>query len=232
MMPSAFQQSHPSSPMAKHFIASVLKSPVMFLHSSTMVMLTSAKAPLVVLQVELIFIIHMSRVSVKFFSCLAPSLDVDPEQERAALFPPPIVTRVEARGVKASCLSAFFIAILVCFSILLACLSKLATLSFNIFIAFKAVSRHFGGVGTGTGPGAGTGEGHVGQAGQRVFCLLLFFFFPPNLLLFFFFPPCLLLFFFFPPCLLPFFFIPPCLLLFFFFLICSLSFSSCIPAIS
>merc|ERR1711878_90101 len=83
-----------------------------------------------------------NRVLVRLVSCKAPSEVAEPEQVRADLLPPPRSTSLRAMGPNADCLTDFLLAMVACFSILVFCLSKLATTSFHLFMAVTALSRH------------------------------------------------------------------------------------------
>ena len=50
------------------------------------------RGKLAVLQLELMVVSHLSRVSVRFFSCLAPELLELPEHCKSDLLPPPAFT--------------------------------------------------------------------------------------------------------------------------------------------
>merc|ERR1711884_972242 len=83
-----------------------------------------------------------NRVLVRLVSCKAPSEVAEPEQVRADLLPPPRSTSLRAMGPNTDCLPDFFPAMEACFSILVFCLSKLATTSFHLFMAVTAFSMH------------------------------------------------------------------------------------------
>merc|ERR1712223_1126121 len=83
-----------------------------------------------------------NRVLVRLVSCRAPSEVAEPEQVRADLLPPPRSTSLRAMGPNTDCLPDFLPAMEACFSILVFCLSKLATTSFHLFMAVTAFSMH------------------------------------------------------------------------------------------
>merc|ERR1711878_107285 len=83
-----------------------------------------------------------NRVLVRLVSCKAPSEVAEPEQVRADLLPPPRSTSLRAMGPNTDCLPDFLPAMEACFSILVFCLSKLATTSFHLFMAVTAFSMH------------------------------------------------------------------------------------------
>merc|ERR1719422_214454 len=108
-------------------------------HSSTKVMLGMGKS---VVQEALTATSQSNRVLVRLVSCRAPSEVAEPEQVRADLLPPPRSTSLRAMGPNTDCLPDFLPAMEACFSILVFCLSKLATTSFHLFMAVTAFSMH------------------------------------------------------------------------------------------
>merc|ERR1711878_256510 len=110
-----------------------------FTHSSTKVMLGMGKS---VVQEALTATSQSNSVLVRLVSCEAPSEVAEPEQVRADLLPPPRSTSLRAMGPNTDCLPDFLPAMEACFSILVFCLSKLATTSFHLFMAVTAFSMH------------------------------------------------------------------------------------------
>merc|ERR1712214_178892 len=125
--------------MAIHSVARLLNSSVALVQESTKVMLGIGKS---VVQEAFTRTSQSNRVLVRLVSCKAPSEVAEPEQVRADLLPPPRSTSLRAMGPNTDCLPDFFPAMEACFSILVFCLSKLATTSFHLFMAVTAFSMH------------------------------------------------------------------------------------------
>merc|ERR1712001_9616 len=125
--------------MVIHSVASVLNKSVALTQASTKVMLGMGKS---VVQEAFTKTSQSNRVLVRLVSCRAPSEVEEPEQVRADLLPPPRSTSLRAMGPNTDCLPDFLPAMEACFSILVFCLSKLATTSFHLFMAVTAFSMH------------------------------------------------------------------------------------------
>merc|ERR1712223_1564907 len=125
--------------MVIHSVARVLNKSVALTQPSTKVMLGMGKS---VVQEALTATSQSNRVLVRLVSCRAPSEVAEPEQVRADLLPPPRSTSLRAMGPNTDCLPDFLPAMEACFSILVFCLSKLATTSFHLFMAVTAFSMH------------------------------------------------------------------------------------------
>merc|ERR1712155_435337 len=119
--------------------ARLLNSSVALVQESTKVMLGMGKS---VVQEAFTRTSQSNRVLVRLVSCKAPSEVAELEQVRADLLPPPRSTSLRAMGPNTDCLPDFLPAMEACFSILVFCLSKLATTSFHLFMAVTALSRH------------------------------------------------------------------------------------------
>merc|ERR1712242_619847 len=113
--------------MVIHSVARVLNKSVALTQLSTKVMLGMGKS---VVQEAFTRTSQSNRVLVRLVSCRAPSDVAEPEQVRADLLPPPRSTSLRAMGPNTDCLPDFLPAMEACFSILVFCLSKLATTSF------------------------------------------------------------------------------------------------------
>merc|ERR1712207_41182 len=116
-----------------------LNKSVALTQASTKVMLGMGKS---VVQEAFTRTSQSNRVLVRLVSCRAPSEVAEPEQVRADLLPPPRSTSLRAMGPNTDCLPDFLPAMEACFSILVFCLSKLATTSFHLFMAVTAFSMH------------------------------------------------------------------------------------------
>merc|ERR1712156_799364 len=125
--------------MVIHSVARVLNKSVALTQASTKVMLGMGKS---VVQEAFTRTSQSNRVLVRLVSCRAPSEVAEPEQVRADLLPPPRSTSLRAIGPNTDCLPDFLPAMEACFSILVFCLSKLATTSFHLFMAVTAFSMH------------------------------------------------------------------------------------------
>merc|ERR1712241_1248013 len=125
--------------MVIHSVARVLNKSVALTQASTKVMLGMGKS---VVQEAFTRTSQSNRVLVRLVSCKAPSEVAEPEQVRADLLPPPRSTSLRAMGPNTDCLPDFLPAMEACFSILVFCLSKLATTSFHLFMAVTAFSIH------------------------------------------------------------------------------------------
>merc|ERR1712193_279856 len=125
--------------MVIHSVARVLNKSVALTQASTKVMLGMGKS---VVQEAFTRTSQSNRVLVRLVSCKAPSEVAEPEQVRADLLPPPRSTSLRAIGPNTDCLPDFLPAMEACFSILVFCLSKLATTSFHLFMAVTAFSMH------------------------------------------------------------------------------------------
>merc|ERR1712241_1567435 len=125
--------------MVIHSVARVLNKSVALTQVSTKVMLGMGKS---VVQEAFTRTSQSNRVLVRFVSCKAPSEVAEPEQVRADLLPPPRSTSLRAIGPNTDCLPDFLPAMEACFSILVFCLSKLATTSFHLVMAVTAFSMH------------------------------------------------------------------------------------------
>merc|ERR1712217_217639 len=118
--------------MVIHSVARVLNKSVALTQASTKVMLGMGKS---VVQEAFTRTSQSNRVLVRLVSCRAPSEVAEPEQVRADLLPPPRSTSLRAMGPNTDCLPDFLPA-------MEACLSKLATTSFHLFMAVTAFSMH------------------------------------------------------------------------------------------
>merc|ERR1712155_272718 len=118
--------------LVTHLVARVTKREVSLAQASTNVMLGMGKS---VVQEALTATSQSNRVLVRLVSCRAPSEVAEPEQVRADLLPPPRSTSLRAMGPNTDCLPDFLPAMEACFSILVFCLSKLATTSFHLLMA-------------------------------------------------------------------------------------------------
>merc|ERR1712062_520491 len=120
--------------------ASTLNSSMRTPHSSRSVSF-ARPVHLVVLQTASTSVLQAERTVVRLVSWAAPALVVLPEQERADVSPPPAEISFWLTDSNSPFLLFLLLLVASCFTILLLCFSKLAIMSFHIFIARMAPSK-------------------------------------------------------------------------------------------